>query len=726
MKQISLLLLAVLLMGSEELCAQMLTLEDIFLKRLYRPRGPEPMEPLEDGAHYAVQRQDDQGNWYVLKVAYASGAVTDTLADSRRILFPTDRRMLPVSFSVSQDEQKLLLITEAKPIYRYSQAVVCYVYDRKLKKVFPIAQATPVQEPTFSPDGNKLAYVLDNDLFITDLQTGEEQALTTDGLRNYIINGVCDWVYEEEFSFTRAYQWSPDSRKIAWYRFDESQVPLVTIQYFHNLYPENYTYRYPKVGEANAEVSIHIADLNSGRQVDVALPEEDDYIPRIKWTDDPNLLCVFRMNRWQNRLELLLADAASGVTRLLMREENARYIDIHDHLEFFDHNRRFLWTSERSGYNHLYVGSVTDGSLQPLTMGNWEVTECYGIDKKNGKVYFQSTQASPLERHVYVVDLKTRKVSLLAGEQGWNAARFNQTFSYFVLTHSDADDVPSYWICDRQGRKVRLLEDNSDLRSRWAQLPHQPKEFFTFTTADGTLLHGWLIKPWDFDPTQKYPVFMHGYGGPGSQLVTRSGGPSAFHQFLAQQGYVVACIDNRGTGGRGEEFKKTTYMKLGYYEPRDQIAGARYLMSLPFVDATRISFFGWSYGGYLSLLCLMLGNDVFRAAVAVAPVTDWRFYDTIYTERYMRNTQENPEGYRDGAPLTYVDRIRGSLLLVHGLADDNVHYQNSAVLMKKLYEHNIPFDQLTFPDKNHSISGGNTSYYLYSRIVAWLDQIMEP
>ncbi|MCS6916564.1 MAG: S9 family peptidase [Chitinophagales bacterium] len=721
-------MLTAVVIWSHAAVSQSLTLEDIFLKRSFRPKGPESLKPLADGQHYSVLRSDDEGNWFILKLAYRSGAVTDTLADSRKITFAgSNQTMQPEDYEVSSDEQNILLMTDVTSIYRHSRAAVCWVYIRNRNHLMALARQKAVQEPSFSPDSRLVAYVVENNLYVTDLQNGQEQAISNDGRRNHIINGACDWVHEEEFSFTRAYQWSPDSRRLAWYRFDESRVPEVTIQYFRDLYPENYTYRYPKVGEPNAEVSIHLMDLVTGQHVQVPLPKEDGYVPRIKWTDDPRLLCVFWMNRWQNRLDLWLTDATTGSTRLLLSEQNDRYIDIHDHLEFFDQNRRFLWTSEKSGYNHIYIGTVADGRLQQLTSGNWEVTECYGVDEKNGKVFYQSTEVSPLERHVYSIDLKGRTKTKLAGEQGWNSAAFTPTFSYFLLSHSDADDVPTYWICDARGNRLRLLEDNSALRARWAGLPISPKEYFSFRTDDGTVLNGWLIKPWNFDPQERYPVFMTGYGGPGSQQVMRSGGPSAFHQFLAQQGYVVACIDNRGTGGRGEEFKKITYMKLGYYEPRDQIAGARYLMTLPFVDPERISFFGWSYGGYLSLLCLILGPDVFRAAVAVAPVTDWRFYDTIYTERYMRDARSNPEGYRDGSPLTFADRIQGgSLLLIHGLADDNVHYQNSAALMKKLYEHNIRFDQLTFPDKNHSISGGNTSYYLYSRIVEWLDEVLEP
>lgn len=708
--------------------AQELTLEEIFLKRSFRQKWPEPMQPLHDDRHYAVQRQGGLNDWYLLKIDYQTGAVTDTLADGRKLARQAGLESLqPESYMISRDGQKILLLTSVTPIYRHSSSAICWVYDRIHQQLMPLAQQQPVQEPSFSPDGNRVAYVLENNLYVTDLADGTEQAITSDGRPNHIINGLTDWVYEEEFSFTKAYQWSPDGRRLAWYRFDESAVPEVTIQYFRDLYPENYTFRYPKVGEKNASVSIHVADLAAGTRVTVRLPDaEDFYVPRIKWTEDAGQLCVFWMNRWQNRLELWLADALTGASRLMYAEENERYIDIHDHLEFFNNNQNFLWTSEKSGYNHLYIGSVADGTLRQLTRGNWEVTECYGLDKKNGKVFFQSTEVSPLERHVFVVDLKGKQKQRLTTMQGWNGATFNPSFTYYVLSHSDADDVPTYRICDASGREVRMLEDNEVLRVRWENLMPQPKEFFTFTTDDGTVLQGWLIRPRNFDPSKKYPVFMTGYGGPGSQQVTRSGGPSAFHQFLAQQGYVVACVDNRGTGGRGEHFKKITYMRLGYYEPRDQIAGARYLMQLPFVDPQRISFFGWSYGGYLALLCLLLGDEVFRAAIAVAPVTDWRYYDTIYTERYMRDHRSNESGYRQGSVLTYADRLRGHLLLVHGLADDNVHYQNSAVLMKRFYELNKKFDQLTFPDKNHSISGGNTSFYLYSRMVEWLDAVMEP
>ncbi len=706
--------------------AQQLTLEDIFLKRLYRAAVPEGFVPLRDGQHYILQREDAAGQLLWVKADVASGSIRDTLLGSNWLIPPASSEPIrPDHFELGPNENLWLFTTATKPVYRYSRTAVCWVYDLARHRLIPIADGKPVQEPSFSPDGRFLSYVLDNNIFLTRIDDGVQRQITWDGQRNRIINGISDWVYEEEFSFTRAYQWSPDSRFLAWYRFDEQMVPEMTIQYFRDQYPENYTYRYPKVGERNATVTLHITNVELGTTVQVATGgDASHYIPRIKWTDDGRWLCVFRMNRWQNQLELLLADAQTGATRTLLMETDARYIDIHDHLQFFSKSRFFLWTSERSGFNHIYIGEVSTGRLRPLTTGNWEVTECYGLDEQRGIVYFQSTEISPLERHVFSVAVRSGKKVRLTNDRGWNSAQFDPTFSYFLLTHSTAETPNVYRLCDRQGKVLRTLEENNALKARLAALPLSRKEFFTFHTADGTLLHGWLLKPWHFDATKRYPVFMTGYGGPGSQLVRDGGGVNMFHQYLAQQGYVVACVDNRGTGGRGAEFKKCTYLKLGYWEPKDQIEGAHFLSTLPFVDASRICFFGWSYGGYLALRCLQMGADVIRAAVSVAPVTDWRFYDTIYTERYMRDQRENAEGYTASSVLTHVDSIRGHLLLVHGLADDNVHYQHSAVLMKMLYEKNIDFDQLTFPDKNHSLSGGNTSFYLYRKITEWLQRIM--
>ncbi len=652
--------------------------------------------------------------------------MTDTIALGK-YLIPADstHAIIPSDYKMSEDETKVLFETAKEKIYRRSSRSNFFVYNLKTKKINALSGGGKQQNADFSPDGNKIAFVRNNNLFYKELLSGNEIQVTADGGKNLIINGITDWVYEEEFEFVKAFEWSPDGRYLAYYRFDESEVPEYTVQFFKGLYPENYTYKYPKVGEKNAVVSVFIYELssNTSKKIDLGL-EANQYIPRIKWTQSSNLLCVFRMNRWQNRLDLLLADALNGKTRVMFTEQNDRYIDIHNNLTFFNSDKSFIWSSEMNGYNHIYIGNVNDGKLQQVTKGNWDVTEFYGIDEKKSRIYFQSTESSPLERYVYEIAVNGKNKRQLTMDHGWNDAAFNTSHTYMMVTHSDANSPEDFKLYGKKGELIRVLESNDTLKEKLGNYPLSKKEFFSFTTSEGVQLNGWMIKPWNFNPHIKYPVFMTEYGGPGSQEVTDqwTSFDYLFHQYLAQEGYLVACIDNRGTGGRGEEFKKMTYLQVGKYEPLDQIEGAKYLGSLPFADKNRIGIFGWSFGGYLSALCIELGQGIFKAAIAVAPVTDWRFYDTIYTERYMRDNKENEKGYVDGSPVTYADRIKGNFLLVAGLADDNVHYQNTGVFLKKLYENNVVFDQMTFPDKNHSIAGGNTRYYLFTQLAAWVKE----
>lgn len=701
-----------------------ITIEDLWRKYSFIGKSAKGFTPLKDGEHYIEEEVDSKGSTVYLIYDYTSGKVIDTLVkESTLIPSGYEKPIQPEEFSLNENESKILFPTETERIYRHSSASNNFIYDRKNKQLVPVSKNGKQQVASVSPDGSSVAFVRGNNLFVKDAMSNDEKQITTDGKRNFTINGLCDWVYEEEFAFTQAYQWSPDSKSIAYYRFDESEVPEYTIQFFKDIYPENYTFKYPKVGENNSVVSIFIYHLDSKTttKVDVGV-ERDQYIPRIKWTEDPDELCVFRMNRWQNKLELLLADASSGTTRVMFTEENKRYIEITDDLAFFSQNKNFIWTSERGGFNQIYIGKVADGSLTLVTAGNYDVTALYGIDEKNKLIYYQSAEASPLERYVYSISTDGKKKKQLTEGKGWNDAEFNDAHTYMMVSHSDANSPTDYKLFDAKGNLVRVLEDNNDLKNKLKTYPLSKMEFFTFKTSEGVQLNGWMMKPWNFETGKKYPVFMTEYGGPGSQSVTDDWGGNDYmwHQYLAQEGYVVTCVDNRGTGARGEEFRKMTYLHLGKYEPIDQIEAAKYLGSLPFIDKSRIGFFGWSYGGYLASLCIELGADVFKAAIAIAPVTDWRFYDTIYTERYMRDNKENKTGYDEGAPLNYADKVKGNFLLIAGLSDDNVHYQNTAMLIKKLYENNVKFDQLTFPDKNHSLLGSATRYYLYSRMAEWI------
>lgn len=703
-----------------------LTLEDIWSKPTFSGKSVAGYNSMKDGEHYsAVQYNADNLQNYLV-YSFATGMVTDTIALGKKLV-PVDSSgvISPESFVLSSDEERVLFETEPEAIYRHSSRASWFVYDRITGQLKPVSNGGKQQVPAFSADNNKIAFVRSNNIFYRDLITGKEIQVTTDGQQNVIINGIADWVYQEEFAFVQAYQWSPDGKYIAYYRFDESEVPEYTVQYFTGLYPENYTYKYPKVGEKNAVVSIHIYEVASGNQVKVDLgTETNQYVPRIKWTLDATTLCVFRMNRWQNTLELLLADVTSGKTKLMYKEVNDRYLEINNHLTFINANKNFIWMSERDGYNHLYIGNVSDGKLTQVTRGTWDVTDFYGMDEKSKQLFYQSVEVSPMERYVYAISIDGKKKRRLSPAPGWNEASFNNTFTYMMIKHSSANMPADFVLYGKKGEVVRQLEDNNKLKEKLKQYPLSKKEFFSFTTSEGVTLNGWMIKPWNFDSTGKYPVFMTEYGGPGSQKVLDQWGGSdyLFHQYLAQEGYLVACIDNRGTGARGEEFRKMTYLQLGKYETIDQIEGAKYLGTLPFVDAGRIGIFGWSYGGYLSALCMELGADIFKAGISVAPVTDWRYYDSVYTERYMRDGKENESGYVNGSPVTYAGKIKGNFLLIAGLADDNVHYQNTAVFIKKLYENNVQFDQMTFPDKNHSIRGGNTRYYLYTRMTSWIKE----
>ncbi|MEO6169045.1 MAG: S9 family peptidase [Chitinophagales bacterium] len=701
-----------------------LTIEDIWKKYSFAGKSVDGFTSMQDGEHYSAIEEDANGNSNFVVYSYQTGRITDTIALGKKLI-PKDSSSAinPEDYQFSEDEERILFETGAERIYRHSSRAAWFVYDRASKTLQALSNGGKQQNPSFSPDKSKVAFVRDNNVFYKDLASGNEIQVTRDGKKNAIINGITDWVYEEEFSFAQAYQWSPDSKHIAYYRFDEREVPEYTVQFFKGLYPENYIYKYPKVGEKNSVVTIHIYDVSTNHYVPVDIgTATDQYIPRIKWTQDANKLCVFRMNRWQNKLELLLADATTGKTSVMFQEENKRYLEINDHLEFFNANKNFIWMSEMDGYNQIYIGNVSDGKLLQVTKGNWDVTDFYGMDEKNKKIYYQSAEVSPMERYVYEMSFDGKKKKQLTMDHGWNDAEFNTSFTYMMVTHSDGNNPEDYTLYGKKGEVVRELEDNSELKEKIKTYPLSKKEFFTFTTSEGVQLNGWMIKPWNFDSNKKYPVFMTEYGGPGSQEVMDQWGSYnyMFHQFLAQEGYVVACIDNRGTGARGEEFRKMTYLQLGKYEPLDQIEGAKYLGSLPYVDKARIGIFGWSYGGYLSALCMGLGNEIFKAGISVAPVSDWRFYDTIYTERYMRDNKENEKGYVDGSPVTYASKIKGNFLLVAGLADDNVHYQNTAVFLKKLYENNVVFDQMTFPDKNHGIYGGNTRFYLYSRMAEWI------
>ncbi|HAP01327.1 MAG TPA: S9 family peptidase [Bacteroidetes bacterium] len=702
-----------------------ITIEGIWKDYEFYPAAPDGFTPLNDGEHYAKVENDSKDKPAIYSFEYLTGVKASTIFSvSENVPSDSARKFSSLDYFFDKNQEHILFSTDEEKIYRRGSVASYFVFDIKSKKLSALSEKGKQMSPAFSPDGKKIAFVRDNNIFIKDLESGEEKQVTTDGKKNFIINGICDWVYEEEFSFVQAFQWSNDSKHLAYYHFDETAVPEYTVQFYNDLYPENYSYKYPKAGEKNSIVQIHIYNTETGLNVlaDIG-PETDQYIPRIKWTNDDNVLCITRMNRLQNKLELLLADASTGKTSVMMKEEDPDYINITDDLTFFKDNSQFIWTtSGREGYNHIYIYGMDGKMKTEVTHGNWDVTAFYGLDEKNGLIYYQSAEESPMRRYVYSIKLDGTDEKKLTNDAGTNSAEFNPTFSYFLRTHSDANTPPDYAICNSNGDLIKVVENNDALKKKLVDYGVSKKEFFSFSLDDGTVLNGWMIKPKDFSEKKKYPVLMHVYGGPGSQQVLDSYDPFYYMNFnyLAQHGYIIACVDNRGTGARGSSFEKITYMQLGRIETMDQAAGAKYLGSLKYVDPTRIGISGWSYGGFMSLMCLSYYPDIFKTAVSVAPVTSWKFYDSIYTERYMRAPAQNKEGYEKFCPLAGAQFIKGKLLICHGLADDNVHYQNTAELLKMLYANNIKFTQMTFPDKNHGINGGNTRNYLFSNMYDWV------
>lgn len=696
-----------------------ITLEAIWKDFAFSASSVPGFEFSRDGQHYTLRERNR-----VVQYDLPGG-------DNPRVLFDAGDHSGKNGFQgkmddydFSEDEQKILIQTGSERIFRHSTQADYFVWDgSSLEPVFTEAKQ---RYATFNPQADKVAFVSNNDLFFKDLKKGAISRVTNDGEINRIINGATDWVYEEEFSFAQAFQWSPDGQKIAFYRFDESAVPEFSLTFYNGgLYPENSSFKYPKVGEPNALVDIYIYDIPAGKTVKVDLgSEKDQYVPRILWTRDPNQLCVFRMNRHQNHLELLLADAKTGKTSLLLEEKSKWYVDIHDNLSFLEDGKRFVWTSEQDGWNHIYLYDMKGKLIRQLTKGEWEVTDFYGVDEANGFVYYQSTNGDPLRRSIHSLSLDGKKTAVLRQKGGWHSANFNPTFDYFVDQFSTANTPPIFTLADRNGKEIRVMEDNAELRALQETHGAQPVEFFTLTTSEGTDLNGYLIKPYNFDENKKYPLFMYLYGGPGSQEVTDrwKGQNYWWFQLLAQQGYIIACVDNRGTGGRGEAFKKMTYLQLGHYETIDQIEAARKLGALPYADADRIGIYGWSYGGYMSTLCLLKGNDVFKAAIAVAPVTHWKWYDTIYTERFMRTLNENRTGYDDNSPVLFADRLQGNYLLLHGMTDDNVHFQNAVEMANALMEAGKDFEAFYYPNRAHGIGGGNARLDVFSRMTRFLEE----
>ncbi len=695
-----------------------ITLEGIWKDGTYAHNRVPGFTFMEDGKHY-TKKEDNS----IVKYDLLTGKKVGVIWDAEEYKGDAEFDGTFATYSFEQDERYLLITDNIKPIYRRSFMADYYLFDLESKSLAKVYDAM-VQYVTFSPDGKKLAFVHENDLFYKDLNSGDVKRITTDGNQNRIINGSADWVYEEEFAFAKAFFWNADGTSIAFMKFDESAVKEFTMTYhFDQMYPHYSTFKYPKVGETNATVSAHIFNLNKDEIVDIKLePDAERYIPRIKWTKDPNEVCVYSMNRHQNNLKLYLANRKKGKITLMYEESNKYYIDIHDNMTFLDDGKHYLWTSETSGYNHIYLYDMKGNQVKALTNGRYDVDAFLGFDKANNDVFYRASEKSPLEKQIYKVNIDSGKLMALTPFDGTNSAQFSSTYDYYVNTHSTINSAPTYTVYNRQGKEVRVIEDNANIQDLQSQYDVSPVEFFEFETSSKINLNGYMIKPPNFDPKKAYPVFMFLYGGPGSQQVLDAWKGSYYWWFqkLAAEGYIVACVDNRGTGARGEEFKKMTYLQLGKYETEDQIEAAKYLGGLPYTDSNRIGIYGWSYGGYMSTLCLLKGNDVFKSAIAVAPVTNWKWYDTIYTERYMRTYAENEAGYDENSPIHFADRLKGNYLLVHGMADDNVHFQHTAEMAAALIKANKQFDTYFYPNRNHGIYGDNARLHLFTKMTNFI------
>ncbi|MBO3099629.1 S9 family peptidase [Gelidibacter pelagius] len=684
----------------------------------FRTEGMQSLHSMNNGKQYAVLNFE-QGSTAIDVYDYKTLSKVETLVNSSDL----DAVKYFSDYTFSADESKIVLATEVEPIFRRSTLGIFYVYDLKTKSLVKIADEK-IQEPTLSPDGKKVAYGFNNNLYIKDFESNQTTQITFDGEKNKIINGITDWVYEEEFAFVRAFEWNADGSYLAFIRFDETEVPEFSMDvYGQGLYPEQEVFKYPKAGEANALVSLHIYDLKSRKINDVKLskPYSDFYIPRIEWTNDANVLSAQYTNRHQNELDLWMISANDMSSKLVLAEKDKAYIDVTDNLTFLKDNS-FIWTSEADGYNHIYHYSKDGKLINQVTKGPWEVTNYYGFDEKNNTVFYQSVENGSINRDVYSISINGKSKKRLTQNEGTNSADFSADFTYFINTFSSATKAPEYTLhTAKDGKLVKVIKENSALEKNLEAYDLPKKEFSTIA-VNGNDLNMWMIKPTDFDASKTYPLFMFQYSGPGSQSVKNSwnNANDYWYYFLAQKGYIVACVDGRGTGFKGADFKKVTQNELGKYEVEDQIQAAKQLGALNYIDQNRMGIWGWSYGGFMSSNALFKGNDVFKMAIAVAPVTSWRYYDTIYTERYMTTPQENPSGYDDNSPIFHVDKLKGNFLLIHGSADDNVHVQNTMQMVEALIQANKQFEWMIYPDKNHGIYGGNTRLHLYTKMTNYI------
>lgn len=721
MKKYSLAILLFVASSLSVVAQQKITLEEIW-GGAFRTKGMDALSAMKNTNQYTVLNYDRTSKSYQIDLYdFATLEKVSTLFDTKNHSEVTSID----SYTFDKNEKKILIATNSNPIFRHSFTAQYFIYDISSKTVNSFT-SNAIQEPTFSADGTKVAYAFENNLYVHDLSSGVKIQITQDGQKNKIINGITDWVYEEEFAFVKAYDWNLTGTKIAYIKFDETEVPEFSMDmYNEGLYPTQTVFKYPKAGEKNAIVSLHIFDLKSGTTKKINLGDyKDFYIPRIKWTNDAATLSVQVMNRHQNNLDLHFVDANAGTTKIVLNEKDAAYVDVTDNLTFLKDNS-FIWTSEKDGFNHIYHYDKSGKLKKQITSGKWEVTNYYGFDEKSGMIYYQSVENGSINRDVYAIKVDGKSKVRLSSKTGTNSATFSPNFQYFINTYTSATSAPTYTLNDtKTGAVVKTIVSNEAVEQKLAKYDVTPKEFFVLTTEKGHQLNAWMIKPKNFDATKKYPVFMFQYSGPGSQQVanTWNGTNDYWFMMLAQQGYIVACVDGRGTGFKGAAFKKCTQKELGKFEVEDQIDAAKVIGKYNYVDASRIGIFGWSYGGFMSSNCLFQGADVFKMAIAVAPVTSWRYYDSIYTERYMQTPQENASGYDNNSPINHVSKLKGNFLLIHGTADDNVHVQNTMKMVEALVQANKQFDWAIYPDKNHGIYGGKTRLQLYTKMTNFIKE----
>ncbi len=699
-----------------------ISISDFTSKNTFRQNSVRGINWMNDGNYYSALA----GN-KIEKYETTSGKLKETIVDGDNL----QNGLRIAGYEFSNDESKLLLLTNRQRIYRRSYTAEYYVYEIATKKLISLSPNGPQSYATFSSDGSKVAFTRNNDLFYVDLKANQEVRVTTTGKPQHIINGSTDWVYEEELSLTKAFSWSPDGKVLAYYTFDESHVKEYNMQVWgdNQLYATDYRYKYPKAGERNSIVKLTFYDLATQKQTPIDIGNEKDiYIPRIKWTTNPGILSVIRLNRLQNKMEILHANTATGKTNIILTQNYPTYVDIDeaDDLTYLKDGKHFIITGEQSGYRHIYLYDITGKLIRQITKGDWEVKQFMGIDEnsKGKTLYYSSTEVSPKERHVYQLNLNGKKKLKITDEPGMHSINMSNDFGYYIHSHHNARQPTTVSLFKTKGHKaVKVIAENKALLKVAESYQLANKEFFTFPAKDGTTLHGYMLKPKNFDPDKKYPVLIYQYSGPGSQNVTNSwgGGHFFWHQMLTQKGYLIAVVDPRGTGSRGTAFQKITYKQLGKYEVEDHIEAAKYLGDQSYIDKSRIGIWGWSYGGYISSLTLFKGGDYFKTAIAVAPVTSWRYYDTIYTERYLQKPQDNGPGYDDNSPITHAGKLKGNFLLVHGTGDDNVHFQNAVFLQNALIDAGKQFDSFYYPDRAHGIrKGKQTRVHLYKMMTNYI------